>query len=340
MIKYILYINLILGLFTTNVFAQAGAGMKIQKSEKHYRDSLRRAGYPYRFPIWGSKLVQKGFEIQYPVGAMLNLNAGSQDVEITDLQVGFNDQGLQPMDFVKFGEVKAKMQSATTRLDLWLLPFLDLYGIAGYVQAQTDVNIVSPFSFFSETKFKGYTYGIGTTIAGGYHGIVSINDINHTWTHLDNLSSTVKTWMFTPRLGYNYAFKHRREKTVTLWVGTTGFYVNKGTTGSIDLSDLNPHMSQDQINEILSEASAWYKSLSPGQQVVVKRITQAIKNKIDGLPDDITVNYSLKKNPTSNWSLLVGGQFQFNRRWQVRTEVGFLGGRSSVLLSGNYRWLW
>lgn len=340
MSKNLLYFIFFLQLFVIRVSGQAGAGMKISKNEKHYRDSLRHAGYPYRFPIWGSKLTQRGFDIQYPVGAMINLNTGSQDVNISDLQVGVNNQGMEPLDFIQFGKVQARMQSATTRLDLWLLPFLDVYGIFGYVQAKTDVNITAPFNFSSEAKFKGYTMGIGTTIAGGYHGLVTINDINHTWTRLNKLDNIVKTWMFTPRLGYNYAFPHNREKTITIWIGATGFYVNEGTTGSINLSDLNPNMDPQQIDEIIAETSAWYKDLKPGQQAVVKRIAEAIKNKLNGLPDDITINYSLKKSPTSHWSMVAGGQFQFNKRWQVRTEVGFLGGRSSFLLSGNYRWRW
>jgi hypothetical protein len=116
--------------------------------------------------------------------------------------------------------------------------------------------------------------------------------------------------------------------------------VNEGTTGSINLSELDPNMDPQQIDEIISAASDWYKKLQPGQQAVIKRIAEAIKNKTNGLPDDITINYSLKKSPTSHWSMVAGGQYQFNKRWQVRTEIGFLGGRSSILLSGNYRWRW
>lgn len=337
--KYTL-ISFLLILLEVAAMAQAGAGMKIGDKDKHYKDSLRRAGYPYRFPILGSRMVEKGFSVQYPVGAMLNLMGGEQAVNITDLKVGFNDVEPVPLDFIKFGDVKAHMQTATTRLDLWILPFVDLYGILGLVQAKTNVNINAPFQFSSEADFKGYTMGLGTTLAGGYHGIITITDINYTWTHLDNLDNTVKSFMVTPRLGYNFQFIEHPGRSVAAWVGATGLFVNKGTSGSIDLADLRPTMDPGQAQKIIDETEQWYQSLTRPQQAVVKRIAEAVLNKMNDLPDDITINYSLKKNPVSNWSMVVGAQYQFNKRWQVRTEVGFLGGRKSLLLSGNYRWRW
>ena len=35
--------------------------------------------------------------------------------------------------------------------------------------------------------------------------------------------------------------------------------------------------------------------------------------------------------------MLVGGQYQLNKHWQVMAEGGFIGDRSSFLLSANYR---
>jgi hypothetical protein len=37
--------------------------------------------------------------------------------------------------------------------------------------------------------------------------------------------------------------------------------------------------------------------------------------------------------------MLIGGQFQLNKRWMLRSEAGFLGSRKSFLLSLNYRFL-
>lgn len=323
-----------------NALGQAGAGMKLGDHNQHYIDSVQRAGYPYRFPILGAKVVAKGFNIQYPVGAMLNMMVGKQNVTVSDLKVGFNDQEPVSMDFIQFGKVEAHMFTTNARVDLWLLPFLDVYGILGYTQAQTNVSIVAPFQFTSKADFKGHTIGLGTTLAGGYHNIITITDINYTWTNMDKLDKTVKNFMVTPRIGYNIQLPGHVNKSIALWIGASGCYVNHGTVGSIDLSDLHPSMDPAKAQAIVDETEAWYQQLSKPQQLVVKQLAQAILNKLNGLPDDIVVHYSLDKRPQSNWNMTVGGQYQFNKRWQVRTEVGFLGGRNTVLISGNYRWRW
>ena len=61
---------------------------------------------------------------------MLNKYFGSQKVLMSDLKVGINDKEPVPLEFTKFGEVKAKIQSITVSPDVWILPYLDLYAIA------------------------------------------------------------------------------------------------------------------------------------------------------------------------------------------------------------------
>jgi hypothetical protein len=92
-------------------------------------------------------------------------------------------------------------------------------------------------------------------------------------------------------------------------------------------------MGGDAVNDL----TKWYQQLLPAQKGDVKAVAKKMKDKIDGLPDRCFVSYSLVKKPVSNWSMCLGEQFQMNHRWQIRTEAGFLGGRKSLLLSGNYR---
>lgn len=319
-------------------FAQTGT-VKLHKKDSDYADSMKDKGYPWRFPIWGSKVAARGFSLQYPVGIMLNYSPGSQEVNVSDLKVGIGSHEPASLDFVKFGQVKAEIQAVTARADLWVLPFLDVYGIIGKVWSKTSVNVTDPLQFHTEANFNGHVVGLGTTIAGGYHGFVSINDINHTWTTLDNLDQKIKTWMITPRIGYNLTFP--KDRMLTFWIGTTGIFVNKGTSGSIDIGNLTEEIPEEKLQEIKDEAAAWYQELSRPQQAVVKEIAEKLVDRIQtNNPDGVIINYSLTKKPVSNWSMLAGGQYQFNKRWQARVEIGFLGGRKSGLLSANYRWRW
>lgn len=319
---------------------QAGTGMKIGDAHQKTLDSLQTSGYPWRFPLMGAKVAKKGFNLPYSVGAMLNYFAGSQEVLISDLEVGVNNSELVPFDFIEFGEVRADIQTLNARMDLWLLPFLDVYGILGKVWTKTNVEVTAPVHFNNTTRFGGYTYGMGVTLAGGYHGIITINDINFTWTDLDKLSNKVKTLMISPRIGYNFLFHGKPGQSFAVWIGATGAYINKGTEGEINVSDLTANIPREKIDEIVDETTEWYQQLRPAQQVVVKQIAEKIKEKMDGRLQDMTIHYSLRKDALSTWTMLAGGQFQFNPRWQARVEIGFLGGRKSGLLSANYRWRW
>lgn len=322
--------------------AQAGAGMRLGNKFDAYVDSIKNSDYRWKFPIWGKKVTKRGFDLQYPVGIMANGYFGSQKITISDLKVGFNDMEPVPLDFVKFGETKASIQTITMRADLWVFPFVDLYLLGGKTWTETSVALIEPFKFNTDANFDGNTFGIGTTLAGGYHGAVLIVDVNHTWTKIDEIEGAIQTTLFTPRVGYNYVFQNKPWKNLVLWVGAPGVFINRTTEGTIDLSDLAPDGSaRPDLEDIRDEVAAWYNALAPAQKAVVKAIAERMLDKLDGL--DIkgsTVSYSLVKKPTSNWSMSVGAQYQLNHRWQFRTEVGFLGGRSSLLLSANYRFRW
>jgi hypothetical protein len=271
---------------------------------------------------------------------MVNSFFASQEVTISDLEVGFNDLPKVPLDFIRFGDVKANIQSVTTRVDLWILPFVDLYFIGGKTWTQTNVNITDPLNFTTKAKFDGSTLGFGATVAGGYHGIVLIMDINHTWTKIPEIEGAIETTLFTPRLGYNFLSNKRPWQNIVIWVGAPRIYLNRLTEGTISVSDITGSPQRSELDGIVNETPGWYQSLQPGQKQVVNAIARKMRDKIDGNDlGEATISYSLKKRPKSDWSMCVGGQFQLDHHWQFRAEVGFIG-RKSVLASANYRLRW
>ncbi len=326
---------------TAETFAQAGAGSKYGPKQQEYVDSIKNSDYKWKLPVLGKKLSAKGFDLPYNSGIMLNPFIGKQKVLISDLKVGFNDHPPVPLDFVKFGDVEAKTQAITVRPDVWILPFFDLYAIAGVSYAQTNVSIIAPFTMNTNAKFNGTTLGLGTTFAAGYHGIICIVDVNHTWTNMDKIKGSIKASMVDARLGMNFLFKNKPYRSIAVWVGGQGMFINRTTEGSIDLSDLKTNATREDMEGIANETSDWYNSLTPAQKTVMKQIAQGVVERINGGGSkDLIITYSLVKKPVSNWSMCAGGQFQLSHKWQLRTEVGFFGGRSSFLLSCSYRFRW
>ncbi|HEY4323457.1 MAG TPA: hypothetical protein VGN20_05710 [Mucilaginibacter sp.] len=316
------------------VLAQQPADKTIMEK---YIDSLKTHPYPYKFPIWGEKVYKKGFDIPLPAGVMLNYFNGKQLINITDLAVGFNGGDKVPLDFIKFGKTQASIQMISTRLDLWVLPFVDLYGIFGKSFTHTSVTVAEPIAFSTSAKFNGPTAGFGITAGGGVRGFLIIGDYNNTWTSLEGIDGSIYAQTVSARLGYVIKFPKKPYRNITLWAGPSGLFVNRTTVGSVKVSDLTGGPSQDQIDAIKNGVAGWYNNLTPPQKVVVKQIAQAFSDKFAGIDPNATIDYSLNKAPTSNWSMITGGQFQLNKIWQFRAEAGFLGGRSSLLLSVNWR---
>lgn len=52
---------------------------------------------------------------------------------------------------------------------------------------------------------------------------------------------------------------------------------------------------------------------------------------------DASVQYSLDKKPKNMWNFIVGSQFQLNKSWMIRGEVGFLGARTQVITGLQYQ---
>ncbi len=71
------------------------------------------------------------------------------------------------------------------------------------------------------------------------------------------------------------------------------------------------------------------------------RSWKKLSDRIHGISvDDTYITYQMDKHPTSTWAGLLGVQYQFNKRWQLRSESNFISGdRLSIMLSLNYRFL-
>ncbi|MXV51158.1 hypothetical protein GS399_09270 [Pedobacter sp. HMF7647] len=328
----------ILVLSIVSVSTMAQKENSVGEINRRYIDSVKNSTWPYMFPAWGKKITKKGIDLQYPVGAMVNFLFGSQKVEISDLKVGINGGEMVPLDFVKFGEVKADVQTLNTRIDLWALPFVDIYGIFGKTWAQTNVNLVSPVNFSTTAKFDGGLFGFGTTLAGGFNGIFTAIDYNNTWSHLDGIDGSIHTQLVSGRLGYVFRFAGHPQMNLTPWLGAQGIFINRVTVGSINLGELGVTADGSVFQPVIDGTAPFLQNLSPAQQIVAKKVAKEMQSKVQNIDfDNITIDYSLKKQATSDWSMTAGGQFQLDKRWQFRAEAGFLGGRKTLLTSVNYR---
>jgi hypothetical protein len=302
--------------------------------------------YDRIFPIAGSKVYKRGFDIPFPFGIMINSFYGRQDLIIDNIKVGVRapDTTLGPADMsnvIVFDKVQATAWNLNLRADMWVFPFLNVYALLNYFpQSKTNVTLSKPVPFSTEAKQSGWAYGVGIMGAGGVGPVWLQADYNANWAEMQLLENKVFTQIAGIRMGHVFTSKKDAEKNISIWIGMMGIFLNSGTVGSIPLSSLGD-IPQEKVDEIKQSYHTWYDDLQPLQKNVVDRFMQGLQDKIDGLPvDDIYITYEMDKAPASRWAGLLGIQFQFSKKWQLRCESNFIGGdRLSILTSLNYRFL-
>jgi hypothetical protein len=302
-----------------------------------------KAKYPYSFPILGDKVFEKGFDIPYPWGGMLNFFNATQDIVIPDISVGFSDGVLPEIpltnitNFVEFGKVYAVATSVNVRPDLWVLPFLNVYGIFGKTWAQTEVEMTYPIELKAKADLEGTSAGVGITGAGGLGKYFFVLDGNWVWTAMSNFEDPVRTGVFSFRLGRAFKFNQKPQSNIALWAGGMRVEMGGVTEGTVTLGEVIPPETWDRRDEIVNQYWDWYDGLSFLEKAVADQWITPIINKIEAGDGSGTVSYRLTKEPKQKWNMIIGGQYQLNKNHQFRVEGGILGNRKSLLLSYNYR---
>jgi hypothetical protein len=323
------------------------SSVQLSKKQQHYTDSLKKVVYKHTFPILGQKAYSLGVDMPYPGGVMANYFYANQGLIIENLQLGLQtsnqDIPLTPVNFIGFKNNSVRANTFNVRPDLWIFPFLDLYGIFGYGSSTTTVNIVTPVTLSSVVNQNVRTAGFGFTGAFGLGIFFVAADMNWTWNKPDKLDKPVPAQTLSLRLGHTFRFAEHPERNIGIWAGALRARFGAGTVGEIQLSDALPPEVWQKKDQIVNEYYAWYNGLDPSKpsdqikkQAADKVLTPIIE-KIDAADGSAIVRYALDKRPVQEWNMIAGGQFQLNKRWVFRTEAGFLGDRTTLLLSANYR---
>ena len=325
------------------------ATKRVSKKQAAYTDSIKSVEYDYIFPIWGQKAYKRGFDLPYPVGLMGNFLWIDQGILIDNMQLGLKtdnqDIPLTPVDFIQFGENRTEAYTANFRPDVWIFPFLNLYGIIGGGTSITTVRLTEPVELKSVVEQKITTYGIGVMGAFGIGPVWLSVDANSTWTKPVLLEKPVRVRVLGVRVGKTWTSKSHPERNFAIWIGGMRARMESETRGEVSLQDALPPETWDRADEIVQNYTDWYNSLNPNnpidaaKQQVADQVLTPIVERIGNADGSSIIRYGMDKAPAEEWNMVVGAQYQFNKRWMLRSEGGVLGDRKSFLLSINYRLL-
>lgn len=357
--------------FLTVARAQNTTDKVAGEKNQGVRDSLKEVTYDHLLPIWGEKVARKGFKLQKSAGISAQYIYQQSDIIIENLMVGFNHQPMHNIDeIIRMNSAVATTSGANIRPDVWLFPFLNIYGILAKSKTSTEINAGvwlpdssgwhEAGSFSTKAEFDAVTYGFGITPTIGVNGYFLIMDVNFSWTDIEELSKPAFLWVFGPRLGKNFTFKKNPDRNLAVWIGGFRVQMSNGTEGSLNFTELFPtsewgtkvDAGYDKLESNQQQVDAWWNGLTPVEQKnpvnaakyeTANRALGAYGKVLDGAStlvagaQDGSVQYSLDKRPKDKWNFILGSQFQLNRSWMVRAEYGFLSSRQQLILGLQYR---
>ena len=234
-------------------------------------------------PFWGQGLRDEGVELPLPIGIGLSYTYMRQHTEVYDVQIQGTPVGVTIPDATTYSH------TAVLRADVWILPVLNVYGLFAYTGGNTKPSLSLPngATVGSSVDYHRASVGGGATLAGGYKAYFLTLDANYTTGAIQADKGQIGdralySITFTPRAGTNFSSGSFGEGA--LWVG--GMYMDfaQEVRGNVHLADSNP--------------------LFP---ILVGQ-------------DDIA--YSVRIKAKDPWNVLVGGNWQIDKRWSLTAEIG------------------
>lgn len=261
-----------------------------------------------KLPIWGEKAREQGFDLPLPFGFGANLVFMEQGIKLRHVKVGIGDPTFE-VEGLEFSDARAHDRANTARLDVWLLPFANIYGIFGYVNGEAELDldigqvaggipgfppIVTPGKTIDlNIDYNGTTFGGGVTLAGGYKDFFVSLDGNYTYSNIDVADSEIKTYTISPRLGL-LVDSAVIPGNLALWVGGMYMRYKQTVTDDVNLNDFDSRLPS------------------------------------------VIIDFKLDVENEEPWNFLFGSQWEITKRWQFMAEGG-VGERNQVVTGLYFR---
>ena len=142
-------------------------------------------------PLLADEALARGYELPSPFGAGLILTVlDNREIDVSDVRIGIEGSAQSVSDYATLGSSSSVFNS-NFRFDTWVLPFLNVYALVGYVhnESATDITVTLPApgplpgqivtQSHIDTSLDGYVGGVGATLAAGYKSFFMVADYNY-----------------------------------------------------------------------------------------------------------------------------------------------------------------
>jgi len=202
--------------------------------------------WPHTLPFLANVALDRGYELPLPLGLSGIFYYVERDIEITDIRVGVDGAPLESVSKFLTAGSRSHVSVAVARLDAWLLPFLNVYGMLGYVSNNTttrgEVTIPRPgrlpgertFFLSAKTELQGFMGGAGLTLAAGYRDFFVMGDVNYSQTDI-GFDDRFRALIGSIRTGWNGKIL---DVPVRFWVGGVYWGTRSTAKSTVDVEDV------------------------------------------------------------------------------------------------------
>jgi len=276
-------------------------------------------------PVGGDWAQENEFHVPLAFGLGAGLAYFDQDMPVTSFEVGFGSRMLDSTDAALVGR-RSRDTLVMGRADVWLLQFVNLYGVFGFANSTMDYELMVPAVAFDaglrdqievidgisvpvdlefpiripgetidfDQDLNGPVYGAGILIGGDWRRFYGTLDLNYIRAEYDDslgfANGDLDSFTFTPRVGCHFDGPGQGSMG-RVWVGTMYMDAEKEIRGEIPIRDLDPGIA-DAIGDFVA--------------------------------------FKANSEVKSHWNFLIGGQWAIAGNWVMSLEGGF-GDREQVM---------
>ena len=282
------------------------------------REPVEERVWNRSLPFKAQKVVDLGYDLPKPYGLKILYTDIGQDQNLDNLRVGFSGSEKEPFEFVAFENARSESETWQLVGDLWLLPFLNLFGYVGDLGGSAPMNVIldgngmldqlgvdcsrpgnpalcgllqdREFDLPIDASFSGTNYGVGFNLAGGWKGFFFTLPVSWAWVDMDTTSVDGGAVLsVSPRAGR---------------------IVKLGSHGN-----LAPYLGAGYLDSDLTATGSLL------------------------IPDtEITIDYIVDQSNKDKWAGVLGANWDINAEFSLQLEYnGFWGSRESIIASLGWR---
>ncbi len=255
-------------------------------------------------PIFGKSLRNEGHNIPLPFGVGITSFYYKQKFIASSLTLTsvspINGDTIHAWADTLIQDTQAGEVQMIIKPNVWLLPFLNIYGIFGYTSGTVNPNLTVPrvvvdfpgigeqtidstVAITDKILYNGPIYGIGATVSIGIRSFFFLADYHYSETYPNDFNGKFIYNVFSPKAGVIFSFSNKVQ--INLWTGAMYFSNKQIMHGEVKVSD---------ISEVLANL----------------------------IGDD--ANYEGNIAPLYTWNMLAGTVIEVNKHHFFLIEGGFI----------------